>query len=328
MSKEIKQTVTMTDLVMSVEEKFNAVQVVDSVTFAKEAQFALQALQNSDTKSKYSLLNVARNTIEGQRSLKNAIINVAAIGITLNPASKLAYLVPRDGKICLDISYQGLKKLATDCRSVEHIKYDLIYEKDVFKITGPLEMPIHEYTPLGERGELLGAYCIATTPDGKVYTTVMKIEEIEKIKKSSKAAGSPYSPWNTFYEEMVKKTVVKRAFKEWPKTKSFFRLENAIEVLNEHEGLKEELTAQKALEADVEANDPRTEEEKVIGDNYKPVIGKFLNAWRGKALGEIPKEDLEKYYENIERRSDKSPDQFEMIRILEEYFEIVSGLGE
>jgi recombination protein RecT len=33
---------------------------------------------------------------------------VAAIGITLNPASKLAYLVPRDGMVCLDISYMGL----------------------------------------------------------------------------------------------------------------------------------------------------------------------------------------------------------------------------
>jgi recombination protein RecT len=42
----------------------------------------------------------------------DAVTNIAAIGISLNPAKKQAYLVPRDGRICLDISYMGLMDLA------------------------------------------------------------------------------------------------------------------------------------------------------------------------------------------------------------------------
>ena len=52
-------------------------------------------------------------------SAQNASINVVAIGITLNPASKLAYLVSRDGMICLDTSYMGLHHLAQSAGSIK-----------------------------------------------------------------------------------------------------------------------------------------------------------------------------------------------------------------
>ncbi|EON5390422.1 recombinase RecT, partial [Escherichia coli] len=68
-----------------------------TLTWAKESQFAIQQFQKNDFLAKTAQANLP--------SARNAIINVAAIGITLNPSSKLAYLVPRGGAVCLDISY-------------------------------------------------------------------------------------------------------------------------------------------------------------------------------------------------------------------------------
>ena len=76
----------------------------NSITWQKEQQFAIQAFQKNDYLAKVAMANPS--------SAQNAIINVAAIGITLNPAAKLAHLVPRDGGVHLDISYMGLLHLA------------------------------------------------------------------------------------------------------------------------------------------------------------------------------------------------------------------------
>jgi len=75
-----------------------------SLSFEREAEFALQVITSSEYATKVAMQN--------RQSVANAITNIAAIGISLNPAKKQAYLVPRDGRICLDISYIGLMDLA------------------------------------------------------------------------------------------------------------------------------------------------------------------------------------------------------------------------
>ncbi|MCQ8865521.1 recombinase RecT, partial [Escherichia coli] len=58
--------------------------------------------------------------------------------------------------------------------------------------------------------------------------------EIEAVRKTSKAAFSDKGPWVNHWNEMARKTVVKRASKYWPKAS---RLDSAIHVLNEEEGV-------------------------------------------------------------------------------------------
>ena len=70
---------------------FNQALSDQSITWQKEQQFAIQAFQKNGYLAKVAMGNPS--------SAQNAIINVAAIGITLNPAAKLAYLVPRDGGV-------------------------------------------------------------------------------------------------------------------------------------------------------------------------------------------------------------------------------------
>jgi hypothetical protein len=87
------------------------------------------------------------------QSVRNAVTNIAAMGLTLNPARKQAYLVPRATRrgeqpmICLDISYMGLVDVAVQSGSVRWAQAELVYAADVFKLTGIDRAPIHERDP-------------------------------------------------------------------------------------------------------------------------------------------------------------------------------------
>lgn len=202
----------------------------DLLNWENECVFARQQLEKNDFS-----LKVAGNN---QSSLKAAILNVAAIGISLNPASQHAYLVPRDGAICLDISFQGLKKIATDSGAIEWAKVELVYENDSFEWNGPTSQPTHKADPFSDRGSVKGGYCIAKLPSGEFMTEVMSVDEINKIRDTSKAFKSGKGPWVNWYDEMAKKTILKRAFKQWPQTPNCKRerLEKAVSVSHESEG--------------------------------------------------------------------------------------------
>jgi len=203
----------------------------DLLSYEQECIFAKQQLEKND----FTMKTAGNN----QRSLQGAILNVAAIGISLNPAKQHAYLVPRGGAICLDISFQGLRKIATDSGAIEWAKVELVYKNDTFKWTGPVTVPVHEADPFSkDRGELIGGYCLAKLPSGEYMVEVMKVEEINKIRDTSKASKN--GPWVNWYDEMAKKTILKRAFKQWPQTTNDqigrARLETAISASHDAEG--------------------------------------------------------------------------------------------
>lgn len=213
-------------IVAEAEEQFMQIAASsgNAVTWQKEASFALQAIEKSE------YLQKAKPS-----SIRNAVVNVASVGLSLNPAQKLAYLVPRDGLCCLDISYIGLTKIATDSGSVLVVKAECVRKNDEFEYMGPFERPTHKFNPFAStetRGEVIGAYTIAKLANGETLIETLSLEEINKIRATSKAKNSP--AWNEWFDEMAKKSVIKRAYKMWPTTD---RLSKAVEVINEHEGL-------------------------------------------------------------------------------------------
>lgn len=203
----------------------------NAVNFKREASFALDAL-----KSNVYLASIAMGD---QDSFKRAIINVAAIGLSLSPVSKLAYLVPRDKKVCLDISYRGYIQLAVDIGSVKWVKAEIVRETDTFEYQGMGKEPLHLFSPFKERGSIVGAYCVAKTHDGEFIIEMMPIDEIYSIRDRSSAwkayqkDSAKKNPWVTDETEMMKKTIIKRAYKSWPMTNTRERLEKAIDVSNE-----------------------------------------------------------------------------------------------
>jgi recombination protein RecT len=220
----------MNDLVTLVEGQrsiFDKVRVVTSIDFDREAGFAVQIITASDY-----LLKVA---MQNKESLKNAVTNVAAIGISLNPASKLAYLVPRKQKISLDISYMGLMQIAQECGAIQWGQAVLVRKKDKFQLRSLGEQPIHEYDPFDEdRGDITGVYVVVKTAEGDYLTHPMKIKDVFAIRDRSEAwkayvEKKTACPWVTDEGEMIKKTCVKQAAKYWPRRE---RLDQAVHHLN------------------------------------------------------------------------------------------------
>lgn len=206
---------------------FEAVAVDRSINFEREAGFAIQILGNSE----YALGIAMSN----KQSVIDAVTNISAIGISLNPAKRQAYLVPRDKKICLDLSYIGLLDLAIASGSIMWGKAELVKEVDDFRLNGFDRPPTHERAPFAkDRGEVVGVYVVAKTHSGDYLTETMTIDDVNDIRNRSSAwkawiEKKRSCPWVTDAGEMAKKTVIKRAYKTWPKTD---RLDKAIHFLN------------------------------------------------------------------------------------------------
>lgn len=212
----------------SQEQFFTPALVDDSIKWEREVQFCIQATQNNDY-----LAKIAR---ENPTSFQNAIINIAAIGISLNPAEKRAYLVPRKGKVCLDISYMGLMHIATTEGSIVWGQSKIVYSNDTYQNQGLTKEPIHQFNSFGDRGDPVGCYCTVKLPDGDYMTEEMSRDEIHDIRNRSDGFKSgKSSPWKTDELEMWRKTVVKRASKYWPQPQKS-RLNEAVRVLNEESG--------------------------------------------------------------------------------------------
>lgn len=213
-------------LIFSAQKQFEAVN--NDMNFNKEASFAIQILNGNDYLAK-----------SDPASIRNSVVNVAMIGLTLNPALKYAYLVPRDGKCVLDISYMGMIKLLTDAGAVKSIDASVIYSNDkcTFRKGSSPEL-IHE-PALSNRGEKIGAYAIAYFRDGGFQFEILSKDDIEKIRKTSESwkneKSRKYSPWENWEDEMWKKTALKRLFKLLPKTKFSENLIAALSVENDNE---------------------------------------------------------------------------------------------
>jgi len=212
----------------------------EGIKYDSESSYAIQLLTNNGY-----LLKVAS---EAPDSLLSAMSNVASIGLSLNPAKAQAYLIPRsiktpDGyksRIFLDPSYRGLCDIATGTGCVEWIQAKIVYEGERFVLRGVNEPPLHESDPFKkERGEPVGAYCVAKLPSGDYLTEAMSIDDLHKIRDASEAwKANQKGPWKDWPEEMMKKSVVRRAFKMWPKAKEYTRIAEAVDLSNENEGIE------------------------------------------------------------------------------------------
>ena len=171
-----------------------------------ELAFALQAFQN----------NTRLQQCDAQ-SIFDAIVNIARTNLSLNPITKLAYLIPRKNRCVLEISYVGLVKMLKDDGCIKHISAHVVYEDEDFNYDVPNNTIRHNATYAKTEAEhkarhIMGVYTRAELPSGDVIYDFMATWEIEKIKNVSSFNGKG-SVWDTWKLEMYKKTAIKRAFK-------------------------------------------------------------------------------------------------------------------
>lgn len=156
-------------------------------------------------------------------SFLGAIMQCAQLGLEPSNGLGHAYLIPfgngKDSKgranVQLIIGYRGMIDLARRSGQILSISARAVYEHDDFSY----EYGLHEdlkHVPFegGDAGVLTHVYAVARLKDGGVQFEVMSRKQIEAVRAQSKAANS--GPWVTHFEEMAKKTVIRRLFKYLP----------------------------------------------------------------------------------------------------------------
>lgn len=162
------------------------------------------------------------------KSFLGAMMSAAQLGLEPNTPLGQAYILPYKNHGTLEaqfqIGYKGLIDLAYRSGEVEVIQSHIVYENDEFECNYGLE-PTLKHTPAStNRGEPIKVYALFKTKSGGFGFEVMSMEDIRNhAAKYSKSYGSNFSPWKTSFEEMAKKTVLKRVLKYAPLKSDFVR---------------------------------------------------------------------------------------------------------
>jgi recombination protein RecT len=111
----------------------------------------------------------------------------------------------------------GIRKLIRNSGEVKDDICNAVFEKDEFRywVDDAGEHIAHEPNiEVPDRGKVRAVYAIFKTLSGGVYTEVMTRDQIEKVRAVSKAANE--GPWVNWFEEMARKTVIRRIAKRLP----------------------------------------------------------------------------------------------------------------
>lgn len=166
------------------------------------------------------------------QSIATSVVTASQLGLEPNSPLGHAYLVPYKSDAQLIIGYKGLVDLARRSGNISKIEAVVVHEGDTFKYTRGLHPDIiHEPSmALSDKPVMRAVYAIATYSTGEVQFEVMSRGEVDAIRNRSKSKDN--GPWVTDYEEMAKKTVVKRLCKMLPMS---VELANAVDLDNAQE---------------------------------------------------------------------------------------------
>lgn len=166
-----------------------------------------------------------------RRSLLGSCMKAAQDGLLLD--KREAALVIFQNKAQYMPMVAGILKKLRQSGQIKDIAAHVVYERDEFDYQlGDDERIFHKPNILQDRGKPVAVYCIVRTIDGGTYREVMSAAQVEKVRSVSKAKRSD-SPWNTWWDEMARKTVVRRLSKYLPSSTD---LDQVLQRDNETDG--------------------------------------------------------------------------------------------
>lgn len=162
------------------------------------------------------------------QSFLAAMMTAAQLGVEPNTALGQAYLLPyrNHGQMeCqFQLGYKGLIDLAYRSGEVSVIQAHTVYENDVFEYELGMDPKLRHVPAKADRGEAVAYYAMFKTKDGGYGFEVMSVDDVQRhAQRYSKSYGSGSSPWRSNFDEMAKKTVLKRALKYAPLKSDFVR---------------------------------------------------------------------------------------------------------
>ena len=162
------------------------------------------------------------------KSFLGAMMSAAQLGLEPNTPLGQAYLIPYVNKgqleVQFQIGYKGLLDLAYRSGEVDIIQAHIVYENDTFECEYGLNPTLKHIPADSDRGEPIKVYAVFKTKTGGYGFEVMSMDDVRRhAEKYSQAYKSGFSPWKTNFEEMAKKTVLKKVLKYAPMKSDFVR---------------------------------------------------------------------------------------------------------
>lgn len=162
-----------------------------------------------------------------KESVFKAMLDLSSLG--LEPDGRRAHLIPfKNNKsntyeVQLIIDYKGLIELAKRSGEVKNWRAELVCENDSFRWENGIVY--HSVDFLKPRGKPLAVYSHVRNKGDIDDYEIMTLDEVSKIRDRSKAGK--FGPWVTDFNEMAKKTVMRRHSKRLTLSPEFA---HAIEV--------------------------------------------------------------------------------------------------
>lgn len=178
------------------------------------------------------------------QSFLGAMMTAAQLGVEPNTPLGQAYLIPYRNHGTMEcqfqLGYKGMIDLAYRSGEVSIIQAHTVCENDEFEYELGLEPKLRHVPAASNRGSATHYYAMFRTKDGGCGFAVMSREEVEQhARKYSQSYSSSSSPWKSNFDEMAKKTVLKKALKYAPLKSDFVR------------GVTQDETIKSTLDADM-----------------------------------------------------------------------------
>lgn len=205
------------------------VQQVLSDQFKKQLALAVPKHLNADRMARIAATEVRKNKAllnTEPTSFLGSVMQAAQLGLEPGSALGQAYLVPYGNQCQLIIGYKGMIDLARRSGQVLSLNAYAVREGDDFNFQLGLKPDIHHVPSLEAdriKKPITYVYAVATLQGGGYQFEVMSRAEVEAVRAKAKSKNI----WNTYFEEMAKKTVIRRLFKYLPVSIEALEITNA-----------------------------------------------------------------------------------------------------
>lgn len=221
---KITKSMSIADMIKALEPEIKRA-LPSVITPERFTRMALSALNTTPKLSECS-----------QISFLAALMNAAQLGLEPNTALGQAYLIPYNNKGNLEcqfqIGFKGLIDLVYRNDQVQSIQAHCVYSNDEFEYELGLNSKLIHKPALKDRGEFVLVYALFKLENNGYAFEVMSKADIDNhAQKYSKGYSSSYSPWKSNYEEMAKKTVIKKVLKYAPLKTDFLRAVTTDETI-------------------------------------------------------------------------------------------------
>lgn len=157
-------------------------------------------------------------------SIVRSVIEASELGLEPSGVLGHAYLVPfRNNKTGreeaqLHVGYRGFIELAHRSGRVRSICAEVVYQGDEFEFVRGTEEKLRHVPCLNRPDDAtpICAYACVHYTDGGVDFEVLGLDKIAKAQKASRGSNSSSSPWVQYWEEMARKTAIRRLAKRLP----------------------------------------------------------------------------------------------------------------